>query len=351
VIEAARKDPRWKQFQRRMGHVSGSESPIVSLGASMSWGDLVEWFKDTSPPGDACCVDGRWMPDCPDTHPGKAKCHPNIIERVKRFVHLAGTEQFVDEYADELLRHRSERGIECSGAPTEEEDKAVLGAMMAPLGLSREEEDAVYTAASRGVGTLLDLYAPGAGQGATQASDALSMLITGRKMAPHAAPAKAAAPKASKTDKALLSATAALQKERAKVAKFNTWMREHPVRSFLVSDEIRNISGVESSGPIDAIVPAHNEESTVANVARALIQSGAFGRVIVVDDGSTDNTAEQAKLGGAEVVRLENQVHDILHHAHAQLEYTYMPGNFTHTSLHQKLVEEAHRISREGLES
>jgi hypothetical protein len=48
---------------------------------------------------------------------------------------------------------------------------------------------------------------------------------------------------------------------------------------------------------------------------------------------------------------LKNQVHDILHHAHAQLEYTYMPGNFTHTSLHQKLVEEAHRISREGLES
>lgn len=259
---------RW--YANDLRQLAGSESSSVSLGASMSWGDLVEWFKDTSPPGDACCIDGRWMPDCPDTHPGKAKCHPNIIERVKRFVHLAGTEQFVDQYTDELLRHRSERGIECGGAPTGEEDKAVLGAVMASLGLSREEEDAVYTAASRGVGTLLDLYAPGAGQGATQASDALSALITGRKMAPHAAPAKAAAPKA-KTDKALLAATAALQNERAKVARFNTWMREHPLRSFLVPDEIRSISGASPGADMPDM---SGVGKTVAIVAGSVLAAG-----------------------------------------------------------------------------
>ena len=45
---------------------------------------------------------------------------------------------------------------------------------------------------------------------------------------------------------------------------------------------------------------------------------------------------------------LKNQVHDALHLALAQLDYTYVPGNFTHNSLHSKLVEEAFRISREG---
>ncbi len=342
---------RW--YASELRQLAGSEPSAISLGASMSWGDLVEWFKNTSPPGDACCVDGRWMPDCPDTHPDKAKCHPNFIERLKRAIHLGGLEQtpiegagkiaavvagstvlalaalavadpmaqtkvgktvsnamnslsgsFSEGYTDELIRHRSERGIECSGAPTEEEDKAVLGAMMAPLGLSREEEDAVYTAASRGAGTLLDLYAPGAGQGATQAADAISQLVTGRKMAPHAQPAKPA--KVGPDKSAMLNA--ALRTERAKVAKFNAWMQAHPLRTLFVPNEIRNISGVEASGAIDAIVPAHNEESTVADVARALIQSGAFGRVIVVDDGSTDKTSEQAKLGGAEVVRLEKNI-------------------------------------------
>ena len=293
---------RW--YASELRQLAGSEPSSVSLGASMSWGDLVEWFKDTSPPGDACCIDGRWMSDCPDTHPDKAKCHPDFIERIKRFVRIAGSEQFVDRYADELARHRSERGIECNGEPTEQEDRAVLGAVASELGLSRDEEDMVYTAASRGAGTLLDLYAPGAGQGATQAADAISQLITGRKMAPHAQPAKAA--KGSPDKSAMIAA--ALRNERAKVAKFNTWMQAHPLRTLFVPDEIRNISGVESSGPIDAIVPAHNEESTVADVARALIQSGAFGRVIVVDDGSTDKTVEQAKLGGAEVVRLEKNI-------------------------------------------
>lgn len=293
---------RW--YASELRQLAGSEPSAAPLGASMSWGDLVEWFKNTSPPGDACCVDGRWMPDCPDTHPDKAKCHPNFIERLKRAIHLAGSTQFVDGYTDELIRNRSERGIECGGEPTEEEDKAVLGAMFSSLGLSRDEEDAVYTAASRGAGTLLDLYAPGAGQGATQAADAISQLVTGRKMAPHAQPAKPA--KVGPDKSAMLNA--ALRTERAKVAKFNAWMQAHPLRTLFVPNEIRNISGVEASGAIDAIVPAHNEESTVADVARALIQSGAFGRVIVVDDGSTDKTSEQAKLGGAEVVRLEKNI-------------------------------------------
>lgn len=55
---------------------------------------------------------------------------------------------------------------------------------------------------------------------------------------------------------------------------------------------------------IDAIVPAHNEAPTVAAVARAILDSGVFRRVLVVDDGSTDETAREAENAGAEVLRL-----------------------------------------------
>lgn len=55
---------------------------------------------------------------------------------------------------------------------------------------------------------------------------------------------------------------------------------------------------------IDAIVPAHNEQATVASVVVPLLASGRF-RVLVVDDGSTDATAEQARAAGAQVLSLK----------------------------------------------
>lgn len=56
---------------------------------------------------------------------------------------------------------------------------------------------------------------------------------------------------------------------------------------------------------IDAVIPAHNEESTVHLVVSALLRSGLFGRIIVVDDGSRDGTSVAAARAGAEVLRLE----------------------------------------------
>ncbi|MBM3506217.1 MAG: glycosyltransferase family 2 protein [Alphaproteobacteria bacterium] len=47
------------------------------------------------------------------------------------------------------------------------------------------------------------------------------------------------------------------------------------------------------------IIPAHNEERTVAAVVRAVAPHGA---AIVVDDGSADRTAEFAEAAGARVV-------------------------------------------------
>lgn len=54
--------------------------------------------------------------------------------------------------------------------------------------------------------------------------------------------------------------------------------------------------------PIAAIVPAYNEEKTVGGVVRVLAASKKFRDIIVVSDGSTDNTGEYAKMNGATVV-------------------------------------------------
>lgn len=57
-----------------------------------------------------------------------------------------------------------------------------------------------------------------------------------------------------------------------------------------------------------AIVPALNEAKTVGTVVWTLVNSGVFKDVIVVDDGSTDDTGVEAEKAGASVIRLsENQ--------------------------------------------
>ncbi len=54
---------------------------------------------------------------------------------------------------------------------------------------------------------------------------------------------------------------------------------------------------------VDAIIPARDEESTVADVVEACLGCSAVRQVIVVDDGSSDDTAERALAAGAKVVR------------------------------------------------
>lgn len=59
---------------------------------------------------------------------------------------------------------------------------------------------------------------------------------------------------------------------------------------------------------VAAIIPAYNEEATVANVVKAVLESGVANEVIVVDDGSEDATAKVAREAGARVISLaENQ--------------------------------------------
>ncbi|MBC7347899.1 MAG: glycosyltransferase, partial [Clostridia bacterium] len=52
------------------------------------------------------------------------------------------------------------------------------------------------------------------------------------------------------------------------------------------------------------IIPAYNEQATVARTVAAARRVPVVEEVIVVDDGSRDETAAQAKQAGATVLRL-----------------------------------------------
>jgi len=51
------------------------------------------------------------------------------------------------------------------------------------------------------------------------------------------------------------------------------------------------------------VIPAYNEATSIAAVVRGLGAAGAWHEIIVVDDGSTDDTGPQATASGARVVR------------------------------------------------
>jgi len=56
---------------------------------------------------------------------------------------------------------------------------------------------------------------------------------------------------------------------------------------------------------VSAVIPAYNEEGWVGRTAAALWSVPEVGEVIVVDDGSVDNTYREAREAGAAVFRFE----------------------------------------------
>jgi glycosyltransferase involved in cell wall biosynthesis len=57
-----------------------------------------------------------------------------------------------------------------------------------------------------------------------------------------------------------------------------------------------------------ALIPAYNEEKTIGNVLQTLKQVSLITKIIVVSDGSTDNTVSVAKSYDVEVVELRENL-------------------------------------------
>jgi glycosyltransferase involved in cell wall biosynthesis len=53
---------------------------------------------------------------------------------------------------------------------------------------------------------------------------------------------------------------------------------------------------------VSVVIPALNEEEPIGEVVRAVLATGVSREVIVVDNGSTDQTAQRAREAGAQVV-------------------------------------------------
>jgi cellulose synthase/poly-beta-1,6-N-acetylglucosamine synthase-like glycosyltransferase len=54
---------------------------------------------------------------------------------------------------------------------------------------------------------------------------------------------------------------------------------------------------------ISVVIPAMNEGQTIGRVIRAVLEQCPDAEVIVVDDASRDNTADEAAAAGARVIR------------------------------------------------
>lgn len=59
---------------------------------------------------------------------------------------------------------------------------------------------------------------------------------------------------------------------------------------------------------VTAVIPAYNEEETIADVVKCVKRIDKIQKVIVVSDGSTDSTAEIARECGADVIELNENV-------------------------------------------
>jgi len=95
---------------------------------------------------------------------------------------------------------------------------------------------------------------------------------------------------------------------------------------------------------VAALIPAFNEAGTIASVVHGL--RGSLAQVIVVDDGSTDGTAERARAAGADVLVHERNLGK--GHAVRTGLVRVLDGDFTHVLLldgdMQHLPAEAPRL-------
>ena len=58
---------------------------------------------------------------------------------------------------------------------------------------------------------------------------------------------------------------------------------------------------------VSFLIPAYNEAATIGEVLERVAALGLDSQVVVVDDGSTDDTAAIAEAAGAVVIRQPNR--------------------------------------------
>jgi glycosyltransferase involved in cell wall biosynthesis len=100
-----------------------------------------------------------------------------------------------------------------------------------------------------------------------------------------------------------------------------------------------------------AVIPAYNEAASVAEVVTGL--RGSVAHVIVVDDGSIDETAERARAAGAEIVSHRTNLGK--GHAVRRGLAVALAGDYTHVLLLdgdlQHLPQEAARLLQVAAET
>lgn len=57
---------------------------------------------------------------------------------------------------------------------------------------------------------------------------------------------------------------------------------------------------------VSVLIPAYNEEDRISDTIRGLTDIEEIDEIIVINDGSTDNTVERAKKAGAKIVNIKN---------------------------------------------
>ena len=60
---------------------------------------------------------------------------------------------------------------------------------------------------------------------------------------------------------------------------------------------------------VGCLIPAYNEAARIGAVLAALGRHPLIDRLLVVDDGSTDDSATVARAAGAEVLALSHNLH------------------------------------------
>ena len=75
--------------------------------------------------------------------------------------------------------------------------------------------------------------------------------------------------------------------------------------AFLLAS-VKTTNESNNTPSVAVVIPAYNEEDTVAEIVKVVKSINCINEVVVVNDGSTDNTEEEASSAGARVINHDN---------------------------------------------